>query len=73
MNNTTWKAEHTDDSILDSIGFQDIILMLQCNIPKERHSRAEVIKAYKELLQSRLEDAEFILEKNIDFILKKAK
>jgi hypothetical protein len=72
MNNTTWQAEHPDDKILDPIDFSDIILMLQCN-ERKPWTKQTVLKCYKELLQSKLEDAEFILEKNIGFILEQSK
>ena len=73
MNTTTWQADHPNDKILDPIDFEDIIIMLCCNIPKQRHNKATVLKCYKEILENRLKDAEFILSENIDYILKEAK
>jgi len=73
MDITTWQADHPSDKILDPIDFEDIIIMLCCNIPKQRHNKEAVLKCYREMLENRLQDAEFILSENIDYILKEAK
>ncbi len=72
MNTITWEAEYQDDKILDPITFENIILMMQCN-EKKPYTAQQVKKCYRELLKTVLEDAEFVLNNNIDYILKELK
>ena len=46
--------------------------MLQCN-EKKPYTAQQVRKCYKELLQIVLQDAEYILNNNIDYIINQAK
>lgn len=61
----------THDSLLDGITFDDLILTVHCNCREinEQTVRLEL----RDILESRLEDMKFLIEKNIDIIMEKAK
>jgi ribosomal protein L7/L12 len=66
-----WKLNkdlHKKDNIFDGFTFEDIITAVQCNCKTK--NKASVLKEYKALLEIRLQDAEFLIENNIDEILK---
>ena len=60
-----------EDHILDPISFYDIILMLHCN--EKVIDKAAVKRCFREVLESRMEDAMFLLEKNTDEMIRRAK
>lgn len=71
----SWRLDEdmlTSDSVLDGITFDDIILQLHCNVPKHMLKPCVVRTEIRELLQSRLQDMEFLVENNIDKIIEKA-
>lgn len=59
------------DAVLDGITFDDIILQLHCNVPKHMLKPCVVKAEIRELLESRLQDMEFLIENNIDKIIEK--
>ena len=59
------------DSLLDSITFDDIILAVHCNC-KEIVLEA-VRKEFKDFLEMRMTDTEYLLDNNIDEIIAEAK
>ncbi len=59
------------DSLLDSITFDDIILAVYCNC-KEIVLEA-VRKEFKDFLEMRMTDTEYLLDNNIDEIIAEAK
>lgn len=59
------------DNILDGITFADIILAAHCNC--REITPAAIIQEFKDLLEIRMTDAEFLLENNIDEIIAEAK
>lgn len=59
------------DNLLDDITFDDIILAVHCNC-KEITPEA-VRKEFKEFLEMRMADTEFLLENNIAEIIAEAK
>ena len=59
------------DNLLDGITFDDIILAVHCNC-KEITPEA-VRKEFKEFLEMRMTDTEFLLENNIAEIIAEAK
>lgn len=59
------------DNVLDSFDFDDIILALQCN--EKVIDRRAVKRVFNEILEGRLQDAENILNNNLDEIIKAAK
>lgn len=60
-----------NDNLLDGITFDDIILAVHCNC-KEITPEA-VRKEFKEFLEIRMTDTEFLLENNMDEIIAEAK
>jgi len=60
-----------DDNLLDPVSFYDVILAVRCNC--KMIDRAAVKKTVKEIMESRMEDMEFLLEQNMAEIIKAAK
>lgn len=61
---------HKSDCIFDPITFEDIILAAHCN---ERVLDENAIKRVaKEILESRLEDFEYLIQNNINEIIAEA-
>lgn len=58
------------DNLLDDITLYDVILAVKCNCPVITAS--EIKKTYREILEQRLEDADFLLENNLDEIAEAA-
>lgn len=63
----------TYDTILDGITFDDLILTLHCNVPKSKMTVNDVTSELLEILDGRLEDMWFLIEKNADKIVEYAK
>lgn len=69
-----WKLNDdilSTDNILDQITFDDVILAVHCNC--RELTRKEVLRTFREILEQRLEDAEFLLENNLAEIIQAAK
>lgn len=62
---------YLEDAILDSISFEDIVIMLRCNEPVIDKAAAK--RCFKEMLEMRMDDAEYLLENNIEKIIRVAK
>lgn len=60
-----------EDNLLDQVSFHDVILAVHCNC--KVIDRAAVKKTVKEIMEQRMEDMEFLLERNMDEIIKAAK
>ena len=56
-----------DDNILDAITFKELIMTVQCN--SKDLTIEEVKKNFEIILNHRLEDAYFLLERNADTII----
>ena len=73
MSERQWKLNedmHKSDCIFDPITFEDIILAAHCN---EKVLDAKAIKRVaKEILESRLEDFEYLIQNNINEIIAEA-
>ena len=63
----------TYDSILDGLTFDDLILAIHCNVQPERMTPDRVRKELREMLDGRLEDMRFLVEKNMDKIIEYAR
>jgi len=61
----------TDDNLLDGISFNDLITAVHCNCRKI--STASVVKELHSILDQRMQDMWFLLENNMDAIIKEAK
>lgn len=59
----------TYDSLLDGLTFDDLILQMHCNVPKEKMTPECVKAQLHELLDGRLEDMWFLVEKNMGKII----
>lgn len=59
------------DSLLDCITFDDIILAVHCNC--KEITPETVRKEFKDFLEMRMTDTEYLLENNIDEIIAEAK
>lgn len=59
----------TYDNLLDGITFDDLILQMHCNVPKDKMTPECVRSQLNEFLESRLDDMRFLLENNIDKII----
>lgn len=74
MTERKWKLNedmHKSDCIFDPITFEDIILAAHCN---ERVLDENAIKrVVREILESRLEDFEYLIQNNINEIIAEAK
>lgn len=69
-----WKLNDdllSTDNILDQITFDDVILAVHCNC--KELTRKEVMRTFREILEQRLEDTEFLLKNNLDEIIQAAK
>ena len=63
----------TYDSILDGLTFDDLILAVHCNVPPTKITPDRVRKELREMLNGRLEDMWFLVEKNMDKIIEYAR
>lgn len=59
----------TYDNLLDGVTFDDLILQMHCNVPKENMTPNCVRAQLHELLDGRLDDMWFLVEKNMDKII----
>lgn len=59
----------TYDSIFDPITFEDLILTVHCNVPKDSITAEVVLRELRSILDCRLEDMWFLVEKNMDKII----
>lgn len=74
MTDRDWKLGEdliTSDNLLDSITFDDLILAIHCNC--REITPTAVIREFKEIMASRMQDTEFLLEQNMDEIIREAK
>ena len=74
MTDRQWKLNedmHQEDCILDPVTFQQVIDALHCN--ERELGRKAILKAAKEILDSRLEDFYFLLINNENEIIAEAK
>ena len=74
MEKKKWKLGadmFSTDDILDPITFDDVILAVKCNC-KEITPEA-VMRTYREILEIALEDADFIVENNVEEIAEAAR
>ena len=62
---------HEDDAIFEQITFNDIILSLHCN--ERVIDRKTALKVFKEIMEIRMQDFEYLFNNNIDEIIAKAK
>lgn len=60
-----------DDNLLDGLTFDDLILAVRCNCRKV--TRTAVRAELSQMLASRKQDMNFLLEKNMDAIIAEAK
>lgn len=73
MNEPKWKLNedmHKSDCIFDPITFDDIILAVHCN--ERVLDRSAVERVAKEIIDSRMDDFEYILHNNINEIIAEA-
>ena len=74
MTERKWKLNedmHSHDRILDPVTFEDIITMVHHNA---RTINTNAVKeAAKEILESRLQDFEYLIQNNINEIIAEAK
>jgi len=62
---------HNEDSLLDGLRYKDLLVAVVCNEPVI--NEATVMKNFEDMKERILEDAEFLLEKNMKEIIKRAK
>lgn len=74
MQEKQWKLNedmHKSDCIFDPITFEDIILAVHCN---ERVLDEDAVnRVAREILESRLQDFEYLIQNNINEIIAEAK
>lgn len=58
-------------NMLDAITFDDVIMAVRYNT--WNYTKTAVLKTAREILETRLQDFEFLLENNVDEILASAK
>lgn len=61
----------TSDNLLDGVTFDDLILAVHCN--SREISRASVHAELSQILATRKQDMMFLVEKNMDAIIRAAK
>lgn len=61
----------TSDNLLDGITFDDLILAVHCNC--REITPTAVMREFKEIMASRMQDTEFLLEQNMDEVIREAK
>lgn len=59
----------TRDSLLDGVTFDELILQIHCNIPKDKITPECVRDQLHELLEGRMDDMWFLVWKNMDKII----
>ena len=59
------------DSLLDGLTFEDLILAVHCNCRKI--DRKAVTDTFKEIIEGRMQDADFLLENNMEAIIEEAR
>jgi len=65
-----WDDLIPDDNLLDGVTFDDLILAVHCNC---RVITPEAVRRqWREILEARLEDAKFLLERNMAAIMAEA-
>lgn len=57
----------TEDSLLDGITFDDLILAVHCNC--KQITPAAVMETAKEIIEGRMTDFEYLLNNNMDEIM----
>ena len=62
---------HENDSLLDGISFNDLIVTLQCN--EEEINEATVIATAREITDLNMRDFQFLLKNNMGEIIKRVK
>lgn len=73
-NEKQWRLNsdlHEEDNLLDGFTFEQVITALRCN--EKTIDEKAVKKVVKEILDSQMEDLQFLLENNMDLIIQKAK
>ena len=60
-----------EDNLLDPITFDELVQTLHCNARTINEAAAK--RALREIMTTRMEDLEFLLENNMDEILRAAK
>ena len=60
-----------EDDIIDPVTFDDIVISVRCNA--KRIDKEAVKKAWDEIMELRFEDAEYLLENNIEEIIEEVK
>lgn len=74
MPDKAWKLGedlNTGDSLLDGLTFEDLILAVHCNCRKI--DRKAVTDTLKEIIEGRMQDADFLLENNMEAIIEEAR
>ena len=74
MGERKWKLGedmYPEDSVLDGFSFNDIIRAVRCGC-RDMSDKSEIISIYKDIIQQRLEDADFVLMNNLDEIIRYA-
>ena len=61
------------DNMLDAITFDELILTLHCNFPKDKITPQNVRKQLHEIIDGRMEDLIFLMENNMNEIIAAAK
>lgn len=59
----------TYDSLLDGITFDDLILLLHCNLRKDSIHPGTVKAWLQDLIRKHLEDTWYLVERNMDKII----
>ncbi len=76
MDDKKWRLGEdlfTSDSLLDGLAFDDLILAVHCNVPKAEMTPLRVRNELEEMLDGRIEDMRFLLEKNMDKVIEYAR
>ena len=63
----------TYDVILPQITFDELILTLHCNIPKDKITPEAALRELRKILEINTEDMWFLVDKNMDKIIQYSK
>jgi hypothetical protein len=63
------ESVHQKDDLLSGITFEDLIIAVESN--EKEINKSTITKVYNELLKANMKDAQFELNKNMDWIIKK--
>jgi len=64
---------HSKDDILQGFSFGGLVLAVRSNVPNHKIDKNSIMKEFKNMLESRIDDAKYEVNKNMKQLLKESK